>query len=59
MGLGKTIQTVALLGHLFEVKGNPGPFLIVAPLSTLHSGWVNEFKKWLPVFRVVVYDGSK
>ncbi|XP_055388864.1 uncharacterized protein LOC129617843 [Condylostylus longicornis] len=59
MGLGKTIQTISLLGYLHEVKGTKGPFLIVAPLSTLHSGWVAEFKKWLPSFHVVIYDGSK
>lgn len=59
MGLGKTIQTIALLGYLSEVKKNKGPFLIVAPLSTLHSGWVTEFKRWLPSFAVVIYDGSK
>ena len=38
MGLGKTIQTIALLAHLIEVKQNSGPFLVVAPLSTL-SNW--------------------
>ncbi|KAH8047787.1 hypothetical protein JL721_12096 [Aureococcus anophagefferens] len=46
MGLGKTIQSIALLAHLLE-KGNPGPFLVVAPLSTL-SNWSHEFAKWAP-----------
>lgn len=59
MGLGKTIQTIALLGYLYEVKRNKGPFLIVAPLSTLHSGWDAELRTWLPSFVKVVYDGSK
>ena len=44
MGLGKTIQTIALLAHLLE-RGVPGPFLVVAPLSTL-SNWSHEFAKW-------------
>lgn len=43
MGLGKTIQTIGFLAHL---KGNGlhGPYLVVAPLSTL-SNWVNEFSR--------------
>ena len=42
MGLGKTIQTIALFCHLIEM-GVPGPFIIVAPLSTI-SNWVREFR---------------
>lgn len=43
MGLGKTIQTIGFLSHL---KGNglDGPYLIIAPLSTL-SNWVNEINR--------------
>lgn len=59
MGLGKTIQTIALLAYISEYRRNKGPFLIVAPLSTLHSGWVAEFNRWLPSFHVVIYDGAK
>jgi SNF2 family DNA or RNA helicase len=47
MGLGKTIQTIALLAYLMEFKHNNGPFLIVVPLSTM-SNWVNELSKWAP-----------
>ena len=43
MGLGKTIQTVALFCHMYEM-GVSGPFLVVAPLSTVPN-WVNEFKR--------------
>ena len=35
MGLGKTIQSVSLLNYLYERQGVWGPFLVVAPLSTL------------------------
>ena len=35
MGLGKTIQSVSLLNYLFEKQGVWGPYLVVAPLSTL------------------------
>jgi hypothetical protein len=30
-GLGKTIQTIALLAHLAERKGSAGPHLVLAP----------------------------
>jgi len=57
MGLGKTIQTIGLFCHLYE-KGVKGPFLVVAPLSTL-SNWVNEIDKWAPELGCVLYHGSK
>uniref|UniRef100_A0A6B2KXV6 Uncharacterized protein n=1 Tax=Arcella intermedia TaxID=1963864 RepID=A0A6B2KXV6_9EUKA len=57
MGLGKTIQTIALLAHLWS-KGIQGPFLVVAPLSTL-SNWVNEFQKWTPTIPVILYHAKK
>ena len=56
MGLGKTIQTVALFCHLYEM-GVPGPFLVVAPLSTVPN-WVNEFKRFAPTVPVILYHGS-
>ena len=44
MGLGKTIQTIGFLSHL---KGNglDGPYLVIAPLSTL-SNWMNEIARY-------------
>lgn len=54
--VGKTIQVIALIGHLLE-KNVSGPFLIVAPLATLPN-WVREFEKWLPVRPVVRYHGT-
>jgi len=38
MGLGKTIQTIALFCYLMETKKNYGPFMVVVPLTTL-SNW--------------------
>ena len=58
MGLGKTVQTIALLAYLAEVKANPGPHLIIVPLSTLPN-WTSEFERWLPSFNVLVFKGSK
>ncbi|KAK9136358.1 hypothetical protein Syun_015688 [Stephania yunnanensis] len=57
MGLGKTIQTIAFLAHL---KGNglDGPFLVIAPLSTL-SNWMNEITRFLPSVNAVIYHGDK
>ena len=46
MGLGKTIQIIALMAYLQEKKVK-GPFIIAAPLATLPN-WIREFKKWLP-----------
>jgi DNA helicase INO80 len=37
MGLGKTIQAISLLAHVSQVKNVWGPFLIVAPNSTLFN----------------------
>ena len=44
MGLGKTIQTIAFLAHL-KGKGLDGPYLVIAPLSTL-SNWINEISRY-------------
>ena len=43
MGLGKTVQTLGLFAHLRGRKVF-GPFLVVAPLSTLPN-WVNEIER--------------
>lgn len=52
MGLGKTIQTIAFLAFLKEMKKISGPHLIVGPNSTV-GNWCKELKKWVPSFRVV------
>lgn len=45
MGLGKTIQTIGFLSHL-KSKGLDGPYLVIAPLSTL-SNWINEISRYM------------
>eukprot|EP00850_Spirogloea_muscicola_P003952 SM000016S01940 [mRNA] locus=s16:720786:725951:- [translate_table: standard] len=57
MGLGKTVQTIGLLAHL-RGKGMHGPFLVVAPLSTL-SNWISEICRWAPTLPVLLYHGTK
>ena len=47
MGLGKTLQTISVFCQLYESEQNPGPFLVIAPLSTV-SNWQNEVKRFAP-----------
>ena len=56
MGLGKTIQTISLITYLIEKKRQPGPFLVIVPLSTL-TNWNLEFEKWAPTVNRIVYKG--
>ncbi|KAJ4354036.1 transcriptional regulator [Didymosphaeria variabile] len=56
MGLGKTIQTISLITYLIEKKQQPGPYLVIVPLSTL-TNWNNEFDKWAPSISKIVYKG--
>ena len=57
MGLGKTIQTISLVTFLIEKKRQPGPYLVIVPLSTMNN-WQNEFAKWAPTVRVLMYKGN-
>ena len=52
MGLGKTVQCVATIASLIH-GGNRGPFLIVAPLSTLPN-WMAEFQHFAPKVDVIM-----
>ena len=54
MGLGKTIQAISLLSHISSVKNNWGPFLVVAPSSTLFN-WTNELSKFNPDLKILPY----
>ncbi|XP_069477199.1 chromodomain-helicase-DNA-binding protein 7 isoform X2 [Ambystoma mexicanum] len=56
MGLGKTIQSITFLYEIY-LKGIPGPFLVIAPLSTIPN-WEREFRTWTEL-NVVVYHGSQ
>ncbi|XP_076818794.1 uncharacterized protein LOC143464735 isoform X2 [Clavelina lepadiformis] len=56
MGLGKTIQSITFLQKIFD-HGIQGPFLIVAPLSTI-ANWQREFASWTTI-NAVVYHGSQ
>ena len=58
MGLGKTVQTIAFLAHLASVQNMWGPFLIVAPSSTLHQ-WQQEVRQFCPKLKVLPYWGTQ
>ncbi|KAL1508490.1 hypothetical protein AB1Y20_004591 [Prymnesium parvum] len=51
MGLGKTAQSVSMLQSLRSIEGVDGPFLIVAPLSTLPH-WERELSLWTDMYWV-------
>lgn len=57
MGLGKTIQSISVMAYLAEKHGIWGPFLVVAPASTLHN-WQQEITKFVPALKVLPYWGT-
>ncbi|ATY63011.1 SNF2 family helicase ATPase (Ino80) [Cordyceps militaris] len=57
MGLGKTVQSISVMAYLAEKHDIWGPFLVVAPASTLHN-WQQEIVKFLPDFKILPYWGS-
>lgn len=57
MGLGKTVQTVSFLDMIYNRFNVRGPFLVVAPLSTLPH-WQREFAAWTDL-RVLLYHGTE
>ena len=57
MGLGKTVQSISVMAYLAEKYDIWGPFLVVAPASTLHN-WQQEITKFVPTFKVLPYWGT-
>ena len=55
MGLGKTVQAIALVKHLFttEIK----PVMIIVPVSTLFN-WAAEFERFAPDVQFVIHRGA-
>jgi chromodomain-helicase-DNA-binding protein 7 len=56
MGLGKTVQSVSIVNYLTAQKKIRGPYLVVAPLSTIPH-WKREFEGWTDL-NTIVYHGS-
>ncbi|EMR67055.1 putative ino80-like protein [Eutypa lata UCREL1] len=57
MGLGKTVQSISVMAYLAEVHDIWGPYMVVAPASTLHN-WQQEITRFVPEFKVLPYWGS-
>ena len=57
MGLGKTVQSISVLGYLAEHHNIWGPYLVIAPSSTLHN-WQQEITKFMPSIKVLPYWGN-
>lgn len=58
MGLGKTLQTISFLGYLRYIEKIPGPFLVIAPKSTLNN-WLREINRWTPDVNAFILQGDK
>ena len=57
MGLGKTVQSISVMGYLAENHNIWGPFLVIAPSSTLHN-WQQEITRFVPDLKVLPYWGT-
>ncbi|KAH7386949.1 SNF2 family N-terminal domain-containing protein [Phaeosphaeria sp. MPI-PUGE-AT-0046c] len=57
MGLGKTVQSISVMAYLAERYNIWGPFLVIAPASTLHN-WQQEIAKFVPDLNVIPYWGT-
>ncbi|KAJ3128561.1 Chromodomain helicase DNA binding protein, partial [Physocladia obscura] len=55
MGLGKTVQSTVFLDYIYTRCNIKGPFLVIAPLSTI-GNWERELNRWSDM-NVVVYHG--
>lgn len=57
MGLGKTVQSISVMAYLAETHNIWGPFLVIAPASTLHN-WQQEIARFVPQLKTLPYWGN-
>lgn len=57
MGLGKTVQSISVMAYLAETHNIWGPFLVIAPSSTLHN-WQQEITRFVPNLKILPYWGT-
>lgn len=53
----QTVQSISLLAYLAETHDIWGPFLVVAPASTLHN-WQQELTRFVPGLKAIPYWGN-
>ena len=53
----QTVQSISLLAYLAETHDIWGPFLVVAPASTLHN-WQQELTRFVPHLKALPYWGN-
>lgn len=53
----QTVQSISLLAYLAETHDIWGPFLVVAPASTLHN-WQQEITRFVPRLKALPYWGN-
>ena len=53
----QTVQSISLLAYLAETHDIWGPFLVVAPASTLHN-WQQELTRFVPNLKALPYWGN-
>lgn len=51
------MQSISLLAYLAEAHDIWGPFLVVAPASTLHN-WQQEITRFVPKLKALPYWGN-
>lgn len=57
MGLGKTVQAIALINTLAMAFKLRGPYLVLAPLSTL-AHWKKTAEDWTTINTVIYHDAN-
>jgi DNA helicase INO80 len=51
------VQSISLIAYLAETHDIWGPFLVVAPASTLHN-WQQEITRFVPNLKALPYWGN-
>ncbi|HEX2348686.1 MAG TPA: DEAD/DEAH box helicase, partial [Ktedonobacterales bacterium] len=57
MGMGKTVEFLALLAHLKESGAISGPALLICPTSVV-GNWMHETNRFTPELRALVHHGA-